>query len=453
MNNKPLSAAYPIGISREIESSLLSFCSITGLPVTYYDEKCQVRLEYGSQYKICKFLQVYNKEGSSCRQHLISAIRTAANLGEPYFFVCASGFVNIAIPLIQDGKNYGCFMAGPIIMEKFSHRTIAKLLSMNMISEPHTKESQHRSSDVTQPETEINHNADFLSRVISILREMNIYSSKQVAHLATLLNNSVVANLVDKSEYDKVNARYREQVQIGDDIRGLKRSGKETGYPVNPERNLIAQVRAGKATEAKEAMTAYLNGILLYEAGNLDFIKVHLIELCALISREGPDKNMGNEESIRDSFSYIESLKQIGSIQDLKEWSEDLVAHFTTRTGLLNYDGNSQLVLQVLRLIAKDNAYDLTLASAAAQLHVNTSYLSGHFKRETGLGFSTFINEQKINKSKDLLEKTNLRLLEIADLCGFEDQSYFTKVFSKRVGMSPREYRNTICKSLLSSDR
>jgi len=434
MNKKPLSTAYSIGMSREIESSLLSFCSITGLPVTYYDEKCQVRLEYGSQYKICKFLRVYNKEGSTCRQHLVSAIRTAANLGEPYFFVCASGFVNIAIPLIQGGQNYGCFIAGPIIMEKFSHRTIAKLLSMNMTTE--------------NTPTETDHNADFLSRVISILREMNIYSSKQVAHLATLLNNSVVANLVDKSEYDKVNARYREQVQIGDDIRGLKRSGKETGYPVGPEHNLIAQVRAGNTTEAKEAMTAYLNGILLYEAGNLDFIKVHLIELCALISREGPDKNTGNEESIRDSFAYIESLNKIDSIQDLKEWSEELVEHFTTRTGLLNYGGNSQLVLQVLRLIAKDEKYGLTLAGAAEQLHVNTSYLSGHFKRETGMGFSEFINEQKINKSKELLEKTNLRLLEIADLCGFEDQSYFTKVFSKRVGVSPREYRNTICKTL-----
>jgi len=428
MASKPLSTAYPVGMSREIENSLLSFCSITGLPVTYYDEKGQVRLEYGSQFKICKFLRVYNKEGSTCRQHLLSAIRTAANLGEPYFFVCASGFVNIAVPLIQDGKSYGCFIAGPIIMEKFSHRTIAKLLSMNMTEET--------------PLSETDRNADFLSRVVAILREMYIYSSKQVAHLATLLNNSVVANLVDKSDYDKVNAKYREQVQIGDDIRGLKRSGKETGYPVNQEQQLIARVREGKTQDAKDAMTAYLNGILLYEAGNLDFIKVHLIELCALISREGQENNTGTEESIRDSFAYIESLKQIDSIQDLKEWSEALVDHFTTRTGLLNYNGSSQLVLQVLGLIAKDSQYKLTLAEAAAKLHVNSSYLSGHFKRETGMGFSVFINDQKINKSKELLEKTNLRLLEIADLCGYEDQSYFTKVFSKRVGMSPREYRN-----------
>lgn len=428
MNSKPLSTAYPVGMSREIENSLLSFCSVTGLPVTYYDEKAQVRLEYGSQYKICKFLRVYNKEGSTCRKHLMSAIRTAASLGEPYFFVCASGFVNIAVPLIQNGKSYGCFVAGPIIMEKFSHRTIAKLLAMNMTDET--------------PISETDRNADFLSRVVSILREMYIYSSKQVAHLATLLNNSVVANLVDKSDYDKVNAIYREQVRIGDDIRGLKRSGKETGYPLSQEQQLIAKVREGKPQEAKEAMTAYLNGILLYEAGNLDFIKVHLIELCALISREGQEKNAGSEESIRDSFTYIESLKQIDSIQDLKEWSDNLVEHFTSRTGLLNYSGNSQLVLQVLRLIAGDEKHQLTLAKAAERLHVNASYLSGHFKKETGMGFAEFINHQKIEKSKELLEKTNLRLLEIADQCGFEDQSYFTKVFSKRVGMSPREYRN-----------
>jgi two-component system, response regulator YesN len=261
----------------------------------------------------------------------------------------------------------------------------------------------------------------------------------------------VVANLVDKSDYDKVNARYLEQVQIGDDIRGLKRSGKETGYPISQEQTLITLVRGGKTAEAKDAMTAYLNGILLYEAGNLDFIKVHLIELCALISREGSDRQVGNEESIQDSFTFIESLKKIDSIQELKEWSEELVEHFTTRIGLLNYNGKSQLVLQVLRLIAKDDRHNLTLAEAATSLHVNPSYLSVHFKRETGMGFSEFVNDLKISKSKELLEKTNLRLLEIADLCGFEDQSYFTKVFSKRVGMSPREYRNTICKSPLNS--
>jgi len=437
MDKKPLSTAYPVEISREIELSLLSFCSITGLPVTYYDENGQVRMEYGSQYKICKFLQVYNREGSTCRHHLISAIRTAADLGEPYFFVCASGFVNIAVPLIQNHKNYGCFIAGPIIMEKFSHRTIAKLLSMNMTA---LEAGQNADSETDK-------NADFLSRVITILREMHIYTSKQVAHLAKLLNNSVVANLMDKSDYEKINARYLEQLKIGDDLRVLKRSGKETGYPFNWEVQLIEQVRAGKVREAKDGMTAYLNGILLYEAGNLDAVKVHLIELCALISREGQEKNPVSEASIRDSFTFIESLKKIDSIQELKEWSEELVEHFSNRTGLFSYAGNSQLVISVLRLLAAEEKYNLTLSQAADLLHVNSSYLSAHFKRETGCGFTAFVNRLKIDRSKELLEKTNLRLLEIADLCGFEDQSYFIKVFSKQEGLSPRAYRNAVGKT------
>ena len=438
---KPLSAAFPVEISREIENSLLSFCSITGLPVTYYDASGQVRMEYGSQYKICKFLSVYNRPETSCRHHLLSAIRTAANLGEPYFFVCAAGFVNIAVPLIQDGKNYGCFIAGPIIMEKFSHRTISKLLAMNM------------PKDSGSSQAELTHNADFLSNVITILREMYIYTSKQVAHLATLLNNSVVANLIDKTDYEKVSARHREQIQIGDDLRGLKRSGKETGYPLAFEQDLIQQIRTGKLQESKESMVAYLNGVLLYEAGNLDLIKIHLIELCALISREQSSKNGEDEESIRDGFTFIDSLKKIDSIQALKEWSEKLVEHFVSRPAVFSYRGSSQIILQALRLIAKDSRFDLTLSQVADQLHVNSSYLSGHFKRELGTGFAEFMNGQKISKSKELLEKTNLRLLEIADLCGFEDQSYFTKVFSRRVGMSPRQYRRTICTTPPNSDQ
>lgn len=426
---KPAAAsAYPVEVSREIENSLLAFSSITGLPVTFYDAQCQVRSEYGSSYKICKFLPVYNKEGSACRHHLKSALKTAADLGEPYFFVCAAGFVKVAVPLIQQGQNYGCFIAGPILMEKFSPRTISKLLAMNLSREG-------------TPEKPMESHADLLSRVVAILREMHIYSSKEVAHLAVLLNNSVAANLSDKSDYDRASARYREQVQIGDRIRGLKGSGKEAGYPLEEERRLLAEVRAGRSAEAGESMAAFLNGVLLYEAGNLDMVKVHLIELCALVSRESPGFTEGSEIPIRESFAYIESLNKAGSIREIKEWSEELVDHFTTRARVPGYSGDSPLVGKALRLLAGEGGLRLTLAELSRQLHVNSSYLSALFKKETGLGFAAYLTEQRVDKAKELLEKTNLRLLEVADLCGFEDQSYFTKVFVRRAGMTPREYR------------
>jgi AraC-like DNA-binding protein/ligand-binding sensor protein len=438
---KHTSSVFPVEVSREIETSLLAFSSITGLPVTFYDEKCQVRSEYGSQYKICKFLRIYNREDSVCRHHLQSALRTAASLGEPYFFVCAAGFVNVAVPLIHDGTDYGCFIAGPIIMEKFSPRTISKLLALNL------------SGETAVSDKDMEHHADFLSRVVAILRDMYVYSSKQVAHLAILLNNSIVANLPDKSDYDRANARYREQVQIGDDLRGLKRSGKETGYPLEEEARLLGEVRAGRLAEAADAMAAYLNGILLYEAGNLDMAKVHLIELCALISRESPDLSEGSEAPIRDSFAYIETLNKADSIRDLKEWSESLVEHFSTRARVPGYTGSSPLILKALRLLAGEGGLRLTLTELSGQLHVNSSYLSAHFKKEMGTGFAEYVTAQKIRQSKDLLEKTNLRLLEIADLCGFEDQSYFTKVFTRQVGVSPREYRKSTGTSRPYSDR
>ena len=69
------------------------------------------------------------------------------------------------------------------------------------------------------------------------------------------------------------------------------------------------------------------------------------------------------------------------------------------------------------------------------------------------MGFAAFVANQKIERSVELLEKTNLRLLEIADLCGFEDQSYFTKVFTKVKGISPSQYRKDLNSSLPNSDR
>ena len=77
----------------------------------------------------------------------------------------------------------------------------------------------------------------------------------------------------------------------------------------------------------------------------------------------------------------------------------------------------------------------------AALTYVNKSYLGTIFKKETGSTIPQYINEVRVEKSKLLLLEENLSIVEIASLCGFEGQSYFTKVFREIVGMTPKKYR------------
>ena len=66
-----------------------------------------------------------------------------------------------------------------------------------------------------------------------------------------------------------------------------------------------------------------------------------------------------------------------------------------------------------------------------------------------GRSFTDYILELRVNKAKDLLKNTNMDILDVAASSGFENQSYFTKIFRKSTGLTPRHYRQ----NYLSDDK
>ena len=72
-------------------------------------------------------------------------------------------------------------------------------------------------------------------------------------------------------------------------------------------------------------------------------------------------------------------------------------------------------------------------------------YLSALFKRRTGLRFSEYLNEIRIQRARELLQEGSRSLVQVATICGFANPLYFSKVFKKRIGVSPKSYiQNTI---------
>jgi len=86
--------------------------------------------------------------------------------------------------------------------------------------------------------------------------------------------------------------------------------------------------------------------------------------------------------------------------------------------------------------------YERSLEQIAASVHLSPSHISGLFRKETGQTVSAYIGFVRIEKSKQLLKTTQLSIAEIASRCGFEEQSYFSRVFRKQTGLSPKAYRD-----------
>ena len=95
-------------------------------------------------------------------------------------------------------------------------------------------------------------------------------------------------------------------------------------------------------------------------------------------------------------------------------------------------------------MIRKYYSQGLTLEQTAERLFVSEEYLSSQFKRETGKTFTETVRKYRIKKVKELLSETHLKLNQIAELSGYSDPKYMSRVFKEEVGMLPTEYRKSI---------
>lgn len=74
-------------------------------------------------------------------------------------------------------------------------------------------------------------------------------------------------------------------------------------------------------------------------------------------------------------------------------------------------------------------------------VYLHPDYLTHVFKEKTGLSLSAWILKERLNQSRNLLRNTNKSISVIALDCGFSDASYFTRIFRRETGISPRQYR------------
>jgi two-component system response regulator YesN len=101
-------------------------------------------------------------------------------------------------------------------------------------------------------------------------------------------------------------------------------------------------------------------------------------------------------------------------------------------------------VKQAIRFIEDSYMGVCGLAEVAAHIHLNPSYFSNLFKKETGESVTGYIQNLRVQKAKLLLKSTDMKIFEISEATGFNDSNYFTHMFNKIAGVSPKEYRKQV---------
>ena len=103
---------------------------------------------------------------------------------------------------------------------------------------------------------------------------------------------------------------------------------------------------------------------------------------------------------------------------------------------------HSTYTMQAMDYIRKNYATVTGLNEVAAHVHISPEYLARLFKSEAGTTVISFLNSCRMEQAKELLDKTTLKVFEVAETVGYSSVSYFSRLFKDTYGVNPFSYRN-----------
>lgn len=113
----------------------------------------------------------------------------------------------------------------------------------------------------------------------------------------------------------------------------------------------------------------------------------------------------------------------------------------------VTYDGTKHWCVEKAEQYIKQNyEKNMTLSSVAGLYFINEKYLGRIFKKQTGKTFHEYLNDVRLEKSRELLSGS-YSIISVSHMCGFVNVTYFNRCFKIKYGISPGEYRRGIKKT------
>ena len=257
------------------------------------------------------------------------------------------------------------------------------------------------------------------------------------------LLNYLCHDLTEKKKKPNIKQiKLHQQARIGESIQMYKDIEREgSNYPYEKEKELITKVKLGNIADAKGILNDLLGYVFFSEGNNLDAIKTRAVELSSLLSRAAIEGGAATDRILKMNNYFLRTIQQINNLEDLCYRLQEVVIEFTEAMFHQIPSKNSEVIKNAIKYITKNFSRQITLEEVASVVHLSSSYFSTLFKECTGSTFKEYLNMIRVEESKRLLSNTDYSIIDIAIATGFESQSYFTKIFKRYTGYTPKQFR------------
>ena len=205
-------------------------------------------------------------------------------------------------------------------------------------------------------------------------------------------------------------------------------------------------------TESLAKMTEMIDGVFSrwqnISENELEYLKVQLLN--TIFHMSILLKRTQKEDDLQETFyAYYEQIRSMKKLADLKRVFREICLQIAKADNEHETENIAEKTADTSKLIFGIRQYirdhlddpELSLVTIANEYYLNSSYLSRIFKKETGTSFIQYLNDQRMEKAKNLLQFSSLKIYEIGEHVGIDNANYFGILFKKKTGLTPVDFR------------
>lgn len=406
-----------------------AFSGSTGIGCTVSLKDGKAITEYGYGCRSCRICTLADLPAEKCTQAHIYGMTEAERFGGKYIYYCPMGLTCFVSPILGSEGSAAKITVGPFLM---------------------VERDDYIACDL---EESLGLKPERIQVVSEELQKVPEVDTEKVTSLSTLLFLAVgfMNNVSEANRMLEMQDSEAIQGQMTSYIVQLKGESKVQPYPFDTEKALISAIMQGNKEEAHRLLNEIFGHVFFVAAGDFNQAKARIYELFVMISRSAVDAGADPAQTLRLNQNYIAELPTINTIDTLCFWVTKTTNKFMDSVFTFMGAKHANIIHNTVQYLKNHCEEKISLEEMAERMYLSPAYFSRIFKRETGENFNSYLNHLRIEKSKKLLFHRDLKLADIALLSGFEDQSYFTKVFKRVTGSSPLKYRESNTKHSLKT--
>ncbi len=367
----------------------------------------------------CRRLRQSKMAAQRCKQDRLRSLNISIETGQPYITICHAGIALACTPIME-----GDLPLGGVFFGKCLWQPPDKTLEADV-------QKRLRGLQIYEHE------------IFETLDQLPVVAARQIHEAAEFL----YVLLYQTANLDPQVVRWRrtrsvQQSQISEVIQETKLLDAEDTYPYELECQLIAKVKIGDRTGSREILNSLLGKIMFQHPGNINLLKARLVELLSVLSRAAATGGVDINALLRKNMDYIHKVLTIDTQEDICVWISHALDDFIESVYSSQDAKKMSQLKPAIEFMQYNYSEPLTLADIAKAAHLSVSRLAHLFREQMGVTLVDYLTNVRINHAKRLLLSTEHNCTRICYDVGYNNQSYFTRVFKQITGVTPREFRN-----------